>query len=314
MTSDLKPNGGANGSASSGASLQQSRQKSASYPGYTLRQAEELAKAAFDSGARNCDQDKVAQAAKYSASGGAFKVLRSTAKQFGLIQVEKNGCLSVADEWIDVFHHSENLQLYKDARRKAMLRPKLYKQIIEEFSGRQLPSVEKLTRELHLNQKYGILKDAASTAARLFLESANYAGLLNEKGYLIDIIHAEQEAANENIEADNDIVNVEEQNQNTRQTQREISKKLQPEQLIVQSDNSVETPPSLEGLERHEISLVNGKKAYLYVPVPLPYGEKERLKKYLGFISDLILEEPPSSHSTQQAAEFLERDLWASEE
>lgn len=313
MTSDSKTNGGANGSASSGASLQQSRQKSASYPGYTLRQAEELAKAAFDSGARNCDQDKVAQAAKYSANGGAFKVLRSTAKQFGLIQVEKNGCLSVTDEWIDVFHHSENLQLSRDARRKAMLQPKLYKQIIEEFSGCQLPNVEKLTRELHLNQKYGILKDAASTAARLFLESANYAGLLNEKGYLINIIHPEQEVVEE-TEADKDNIDIGEQNQNTGQTQRETPKKLKSEQLIVQSDNSAETPPSLEGLEKHEIRLINGKKAYLYVPVPLPYGEKERLKKYLGFISDLILEESPSLHSIQQASEFLERDLWASEE
>ncbi|MEM8805289.1 MAG: hypothetical protein AAGF01_04590 [Cyanobacteria bacterium P01_G01_bin.38] len=45
---------------------------------------------------------------------------------------------------------------------------------------------------------------------------------------------------------------------------------------------------NLEELERYEITLVNGQKSFIYVPVPLPYGEKERLKKYI----DLILEEP----------------------
>lgn len=308
MTSDINPNGAANGSTLSAASLNQSRQKSSSYPGYTLRQAEDLAKAAFEAGARNCDQDKVAQAAKYSANGGAFKVLRSTAKQFGLIKIEKNGCLSVTDEWIDVFHHSEDIQLSKEARRKAMLRPILYKQIIEEFTDRQLPTVEKLTRELHLNQKYGILKDAAGNAARLFLESASYVGLLNEQGYLINPIQPRQEEVNNGIEVSNNID--EEQGRNTEQAQREISKNSNSEESVVQPDISVErTPPGLEGLDRHEITLINGKKAYLYVPVPLPYGEKERLKKYLGFISDLILEESSSPHSTQQASDSLENGL-----
>jgi hypothetical protein len=309
MASETKSNGSVNGSAASVSSPNQSRQKSSSYPGYTLRQAEELAKAAFDSGARNCDQDKVAQAAKYSASGGAFKVLRSTAKQFGLIKLEKNGCLSVTDEWIEVFHHSDNIQLSKEARRKAILRPTLYKHIIEEFTNRQLPTVEKLTRELHLNQKYGILKDAAGNAARLFLESANYVGLLNEQGYLINPIQDGREEVKNDIEASNNI-GVEGEEQNTEQVQREVSKNLNSEESLRQPENSVERmPPSLEGLDRHEITLINGKKAYLYVPVPLPYGEKERLKKYLGFISDLILEESPSSLSTQQVSDSLENGL-----
>ena len=44
-----------------------------------------------------------------------------------------------------------------------------------------------------------------------------------------------------------------------------------------------------EDLTRMEILLLNGKKAYLFLPQPLPYGERERLKKYV----DLVLERAP---------------------
>jgi hypothetical protein len=38
-----------------------------------------------------------------------------------------------------------------------------------------------------------------------------------------------------------------------------------------------------------EILLLNGMKAYFFLPQPLPYGERERLKRYI----DLALEETP---------------------
>jgi hypothetical protein len=44
-----------------------------------------------------------------------------------------------------------------------------------------------------------------------------------------------------------------------------------------------------EDLTRMEILLLNGKKAYFCFPQPLPYGERERLTKYI----DLVLEETP---------------------
>jgi hypothetical protein len=38
-----------------------------------------------------------------------------------------------------------------------------------------------------------------------------------------------------------------------------------------------------------EMLLLNGMKAHFFLPQPLPYGERERLKKYI----DLVLEETP---------------------
>jgi hypothetical protein len=269
-------------------SIPRSRQKSDSYPRFTLQKAEELAKAIFDLGPRSCEAERVAQVAGYSVKSGSYLGLKSTASQFKLIQVEKNGCLSVTEDWIDVFHHSEDFQLIKKARREAISRPKLYRQLIEEFTNRQLPTLEKLGRELHLSQKYGILKDAAEIAARIFIESASYAGLLNDRGYLL-ADHAlnesqidKEKTQSESIESiDSEI---------TQETVNQINNKPQ-------ISNNSNLLPELEGLEKYEITLTNRKKAYIYVPVPLPYGEKKRLQQYI----DLMLEEPSNSDSKQDS-------------
>src|SRR5213080_2113604 len=53
-----------------------------------------------------------------------------------------------------------------------------------------------------------------------------------------------------------------------------------------ESCSSIRSRPSSDGLDRIEVQLSGGRRAYLFVPVPLPTREKERLKKYI----DQILE------------------------
>jgi hypothetical protein len=265
----------------------QGRQKSSSYPGFTLEQAEELAKAAFNLGPRNCDQERVAEVVGYtSIKSGSYLRLKSAASQFELIKIERNGALSVSEEWIKVFHE-DDLQSLNQARRKAIERPKLYQQLIEEYAKRQLPHLDKLAQALHINQKYGIVKDAAITAARVFHDSANYAGLINDNGFLLmdssEIIPIYQECAQEEEKNPGEIAPRQDLNlQETALGQKKHK-----------TDSNIEIPNNLGDLEKYEITLTNGKKAYMYVPVPLPYGEKNRLKQYV----DLILEEPCKSTS-----------------
>lgn len=260
------------------------RQRSTRYPRHSLEKAEEFAHIAFNVGPRNCDIDRVAQAAGYkNAQNGAFAALRGTASAFGLIR-NQSGNISVAESWIKAFH-SEDQRLIQEERQKAVQSPSLYQQIFQDYEGRQLPSVEKLARALHLDQKYGILKDAAAQAAQVFMESVAYAGLIDSKGFLRDAVNldsdqgAEPEIPQQGFE----------QNQVTQ----------------FRSSNTVprlpDFPPGSEELDRIEIKLRNGMKAYLYVPVPLPYGEKERIKKYI----DLLLEEDnPRSRSGDEDPEF----------
>lgn len=257
------------------AATSQTRKRSVTYPRYSLQQAEKLAMAAFDIGPRNCDQDKVAQAVGYkNAQNGAFVALRATTNQFGLISYG-SGYLSVSEPWIEIFN-SEDAERLRQARLDAMYQPDLYKQLLEDYANRQLPSLEKFTRDLYLNKKYGILKDAASIAAQVFIESARYAGLLDSKDYLQ--LNGESDQLSEKL---------------TDETQKNTGRELNIQQPPVKPSShnvgsSQQTTVFIpEGLDRIEVQLLNGKKAYLFVPVPLPFREKERLKKYI----DLILEE-----------------------
>src|SRR5207247_445260 len=111
------------------------------------------------------------------------------------------GYLSVSEPWIAAFH-AETPDLFRQARQEATRQPDLYRQLLDEYAARQVPSVEKLARDLHLNQRYGILKEAARAAAQTFIESANYAGLLDAKGF-IQSGSASQETSED---ADRDVV------------------------------------------------------------------------------------------------------------
>ncbi|MEL7408682.1 MAG: hypothetical protein AAFN00_17300, partial [Cyanobacteria bacterium J06558_2] len=158
--------------------------RSSAYSRCNFQKAEELARETFKQGARNCDQDIIAKAIGYSnAKNGSYKSIKAAAKNFGLVNYDGTRSISVEEMWIEALH-SEDSASIKQARKQSVLKPNLYQQIIEEYKDRQLPEVDKLSRELHLNPKYGILQDAAAIAARIFLESAEYTGIINSNRYI----------------------------------------------------------------------------------------------------------------------------------
>ncbi|MHB1071381.1 MAG: hypothetical protein ACYC3Q_01005 [Gemmatimonadaceae bacterium] len=255
------------------------RTRSVPHPRYTLQQVEDLARAAFAMGARHCDQEAVAQAVGYkNSTNGAFKGIRAAASYFGLIAYRDDRFLSVTEPWIDAFH-TDDFERLRDLRQEAVQQPELYRALIEEFSGRQLPSAEKLARHLFLTPKYGILKDAADTAAKVFLESLRSSGLVDAFNYL---------------RLDSDSLDGAEPLHD-----RDPGRPLNPEpRTVAAAAPSTSIPaspgPSLGGLpiegeralDRIEVQLSGGRKAYLLVPVPLSKREKDRLKSYI----DLVLE------------------------
>lgn len=267
------------------------RQRSGRYPRHNLQKVEAFGRAAFDAGARNLDIDQVAQAANYKdASNGAFKALRASASYFGLIKSAGSGYASLSEEWIQAFNN-DDLEQLKQARQHAMLQPQLYRQLFGDYGDRQLPKLEKLTRDLYLNSKYGMLKDAASAAAQTFIESAEYAGLIDSKGFL-------RQPSGKGIEDDG---------KHASQTPENPVKGKSGQQVnanppVQSSATSPVFPLDIENLDRIEIKLVNGAKAYFFVPVPLPFGEKERLKKYI----DLLLEAPSRDQQTSQVGRSTE--------
>ncbi len=261
------------------------RKRSSRYPRHSLKRVEDLAKVIFELGARNCDLDRVAKQFGYSSGqNGAFNALRSSASSFGLIKYPSSGYVSLSEQWINAFN-SEDTNEIEQARRIAVNQPTLYRQLLNDYAERQLPNPDKLTRDLHLNQKYGILKDAASVAAQTFLDSVNHAEMVDARGFLrVD----NSEAHSTNMEQQKVTPSNEQ-----RSKSHSIHQDASPELL-----NTPKFDPSIqdENLDRVEIRLLNGKKVYIFVPLPLPFGEKERLKKFI----DLLLEEAsPRSISVQ---------------
>lgn len=264
------------------------RQRSAPHPRYNLQKAEALAKIIFDQGARHCDPDRIARAVGYKNSrSGPFKGLKAASSYFGLVDSGRKGSLSLTQLWIDTFHHAEDLTRLKKARRDAMDTPDIYKQLLEEYKDRQLPDVDKLERELYLNQKYQILKDAAPLAAQTFLESASYAGLIDSRGFLQLSDDPPQNLAKSNAEEENG------------KSQQEISESLQSEPELEEyletqlgtsklrnPSSSIDLPHNHDELDRIEIKLRGGKKAFIHVPSPLTREDKDRLKAHI----DLVLE------------------------
>jgi hypothetical protein len=246
------------------------RLRSSRYPRHNLQKAEEFARHVFDIGPRNCDVDRVAQAAGYKSSqNGAFAALRASTAAFGFIR-SQGGMLSVSDNWIEAFHE-ENDRLLARERQRAVIQPTLYTQLFNSFSGRQLPSVEKLARTLQIDPNYGILKDAAMQAAEVFMESVTYAKLVDLKGYLIN--PAESAGVDDRPQEDD------------QSTLEIVPSHSQPQ--VARADNSLSLQSfNANELDRIEIKLRSGLRAYLFVPVPLSKDDKERIKGHI----DLLLE------------------------
>lgn len=269
-----------NGNSSRPSVVRTTRNRSVPHPRYSLQQAEKLAKAVFELGPRNCDQDKVAQKAGYkNANNGAYVALRATTTQFGLVVFESS-LLSVSEEWIEVFMEDDP-QSYKVARQNAMYQPDLYRQLLEDYATSQLPAVDKLALQLHVNQKYGIMKDAASTAASVFYESASYAEMISEKGYI-------QTIDTDSLPSDTDVAsNIEGSNTSGREQSANSS---------TGRESKSDFEKNLAGLYKVEIPLSNMEMVYIFAPARLPFGEKARLKQFI----DLMLEDPPVSSYPQQ--------------
>jgi len=53
---------------------------------------------------------------------------------------------------------------------------------------------------------------------------------------------------------------------------------------------------NLDSLDRIAINLSNGKTAYLFIPSPLPYGEKKRLQQFIDLLQEEMPSESAASH------------------
>lgn len=284
-----------------------SRQRSTAYPRYTLAQAEEFAKAVFDLAPRGSDQDRVAQRAGYSRTSGSYKSLRATAHYFGLVETTSKGDLAVTDEWIEVFH-SEDPNLLKHARQEAIYRPPLYRQLLEEYAGRHIPLADKLARELHIKEKYRILPDAANSAAKTFLDSAAYAGVIDDNGRVRALDSQGLPANNpqhgkqsmQNMHSWMNTPSGQQTGQNLTGSQSNTQGQSNSEPS---GDGSVQMVGIPAGLDRFEVNLRGGKKAFLFIPPTITEKDKSKLTAVINLLDVeeelMLMQQPPAMEQSR---------------
>lgn len=256
------------------------RKRSSPYPGWSLSEAEELARITFKLGGKHVQQDAVAAELGYSnVTSGSYKTRRAAAGYFGMVDYEGFDYINVAEEWLAAFHSEDEQQLDR-VRQAAFLKPDLYRMLFDEFKGKMLPHAEKLARHLFLNERFGIRQDAAPSAADSFLKSASYAGYLDGRGFLTDPGAEEPNAGGGQDHGASDAIRSDGQAQAP---------------ATVRVSQGVAAGAGLGGEDRLEIRLGGARKVYLIIPPPgtLSQSEKDRVKAFV----DLVLEEDADQES-----------------
>ena len=158
-----------------------SRKRSRPYPRRSLKECLDFLRTVNDAGAVNVDEEVLVKALGLStANSRRFTGLVSSSKQFGLLTVA-NKRYSVIERGERYLHPREPGE-QKQAIVEAFGSPKLYQELIEKFGGRSLPEQQMLANILC--RDHGIESKASSKATEIFVDSAEFAGLLASDGKL----------------------------------------------------------------------------------------------------------------------------------
>ena len=123
------------------------------------------------------ERDQIAEAIGYSASGGAGQTKVAALVHFGFLGKE-SGKYNTTESVSKIIHPCSNNEL-QDEIKNAFLRPKLYGEIIEAYkdSGRIPQHIANI-----LHRQFHVSSFACETAAKYFMESGRFAGVIDEEG------------------------------------------------------------------------------------------------------------------------------------
>lgn len=152
------------------------QKRSGIYPRYNLKYALDFAEAVYKAGGENIPKRAVAVEINIPINSSGFLSRISSAKQFGLIETDKDK-LSVTQRakriFLKVSDEETNAALIE-----AFIEPPLYSRLVQTYLGKILPSKETLGNILALEPSYGIQDNARILAATNFISSAEFVGAI----------------------------------------------------------------------------------------------------------------------------------------
>lgn len=156
------------------------RERSVRYPGVTLAEAIEFCKRLEGKGLDGLSAEAIAAGLGYgSIKTNTFSARLSAARQFGLLELGTEGYVLSRRGRGLVHPIGEAVgPLY----REAMAAPPLYAELLARMLDRKLPDPAALANVLY--HQFDITATAKEAAAQAFIESARFAGMLDDQGVL----------------------------------------------------------------------------------------------------------------------------------
>jgi hypothetical protein len=149
------------------------------------------------------DREAILRVMGYSPTSGAGNVKVGAMSHFGFLEASK-GQYTLTENVAKIVRPCSDEEKKKEIK-EAFFRPTLYNELIEAFSvSKQVP--KELANILH--RKFGISSGSCENAAKYFLESAWYAGVIDENNKIIPetsrpVFNEKQsESKNKNAEAE----------------------------------------------------------------------------------------------------------------
>ena len=153
------------------------------FPHRSLKDCEEFALTAKELGPRNILQSSIAKRFGYdSLKSGGWRGFRAAAGYFGLIDVSSATHLSLSADAIASLAACDSLP--QSFLKSAMQKPALFRTIISQYDGKQMPEQAQLAFVLRSSAQLKLTREGANVLAQVFLESARHAGILDDRGFL----------------------------------------------------------------------------------------------------------------------------------
>lgn len=276
------------------------KQKSKRYPYYSLERSIKFAKIIYDVGGESlAPLDSIlSEMDLKNANNRRFTYEKSSAIQFGLVLNIDKGLQIAKSAMMILFPPSPNDPNKDFKLKEALVKPKIYGEIIKKYRDKKLPKEEFLKNTF---RQKGIIESSLNAAVSAFLESLSFAGVLTDENK----IEISEDILNSIIGEEKKIINQKPRGEISSKKIRKlidasIEKKpnnLNKEDIQIKSieidtkkvDNSLDIIDQ-QNYYNLEIPFNSGKRATLIIPKDCKEEDIEMLKKFIDAINTNISE------------------------
>lgn len=256
-----------------------SRKKSRSYPFYSLEDALKLSKIIYQVGGNSIApiESILSQMDLKSPQNKRYGYTTSSAKQFGLIESKEGGFIITELALSILYPTDENYIHVLNSKKRAAVKPELYKKVLTQFNGSILPKDEFL---INIFIKHGILSSVADKAVQAFLNTMKFAALINEEGR----VQINGEYLNPKFDQKkSDTVNKVQAKKKSRTISKIIYDLPNDGNINIEEKDNKEFN-EVDNVYNLEIPLNSGKKAFIIIPNDVSQDDIELIKNFIDAI------------------------------